>query len=164
MIRPLNEKDLDQFIRIRKDSLTAYSMSFGADPLKPIDKAQTFEDLKAKNEENFILGYFDGERLVGTLGFLRYSNPKTRHKGFIWGVFVYEEYWGNKIGSSLMKACIEQAKAIDGLEKIILGASHISDAAIALYLNFGFKEYGREHNAMVVEGKYIDEILYEKFL
>ena len=164
MIRPLNEKDLEQSIKIRRDSLTSYSMSFGADPKKPIDRAKTFEDLKAKNEENFILGFFDNGTLIGTLGFVRYSNPKTRHKAFIWGVFVYPEYWGKKIGSLLLEECISKAERIEGLEKIILGASHISDAAIALYRKFGFEVYGRERKAMIVEGEYIDEILYEKYL
>lgn len=164
MIRPLDEKDIDQFIKIRKDSLSIYPKSFGADPSISINRESTIQDLKSKTDENFILGYFDQSELVGIIGFLRYLNPKTCHKAFIWGVFVYDEYRDKRIGSQLMKACIDKAKNIEGLEKIILGSSHISDAAIKLYQKFGFEVYGREKNAMIVDGEYIDEILFEKFM
>jgi ribosomal protein S18 acetylase RimI-like enzyme len=164
MIRRLNEKDLDQFIKIRKDSLQLDAKSFGADPGRKIDTDKTVIDLKAKNDENFILGYFEQDQLVGILGFIRYENVKTKHKGFIWDVYVYEKFRGTKIGEQLLKSCIDHAQKLKGLEKILLGASHISDNALGLYSKMGFEIYGRETNAMIWEGEYIDEILMEKIL
>lgn len=164
MIRHLNEHDIDLFIKIRKDSLRLDPMSFGASPNSEIDRTKTIADLKAKNEENFILGYFDKDDLVGVLGFIRYRNEKTRHKGFIWGVFVYDKYRGRRIGSQLMETCIDQASKLPGIQKILLGVSHISDAAISLYERMGFNTYGREKNAMIWDGAYIDEVLMEKIL
>lgn len=164
MIRDLNEHDLDAFIRIRKDSLNREPMSFGADPNKEIDRSETLKRLKEKNEENFILGYYDQDQLAGMLGFIRYTNAKTKHKAFIWGVFVRKEYRGKQIGRQLMQTCIEKAYKIPGLQKILLGASHISDAAIGLYQEMGFKTYGTEQNAMIWKGEYIHEILMEKKL
>ena len=164
MIRTLNENDVDIFIKIRKDSLRMNPKSFGSSPNAEINREKTFEDLKAKNDENFILGYFDGAELVGSLGFIRYQNEKVRHKGFIWGVFVYDQYRGKKIGKMLMQNCIDRASKLPGLEKIMLSVSHVSSAALALYTNIGFEIYGRETNAMIWEGAYIDEISMEKIL
>ena len=164
MIRALNEKDVDAFIRLRKESIVTMPASFGADPDVEIDRETTEKDLKGKSEENFILGYFEGQTLVAMLGFIRYKNQKTRHKAFIWGVYVSEDYRGKKIGKQLMMACIERAKSISGLEKILLGVSHISDAAIGLYESMGFTTYGAERNAMLWQGEYIHEILMEKTL
>lgn len=164
MIRTLNQNDVDAFIEIRKLSLALESASFGASPHAPIDREKTLKDLRVKNEENFILGYFDQSKLVAILGFFRYKNEKTRHKGYIWGVFVHQEYRGQNIGRRLMEECINQVSALPGMQKILLGASHISEAALSLYSSLGFEQYGREINAMICDGMYIDEILMEKIL
>jgi len=164
MIRSLNEKDLDVFIKIRKDSLQLDPKSFGSSPNVKINREKTFNDLKAKNDENFILGYFVEDKLVGTLGFIRYENEKTRHKGFIWGVFVYDQFRGKKIGKLLMSECIDRASKLSGLHKLMLSVSHISAAAIALYSKMGFEVYGKEPKAMIWEGVFIDEILMQKIL
>lgn len=164
MIRPLDVTDVDSFIQIRSDSLRLDPKSFGASPTVQIDRNKTIQDFKAKNDENFILGYFEDDNLVGTLGFIRNQNEKTRHKGFIWGVYVYKEYRGKGIGGDLMRECIERVKLLPNFQKLILGVSHISDSALALYYKQGFEEYGREKNAMIWDGKFIDEILMEKVL
>ena len=160
MIRDLTEHDLDSFIRIREDSLKLDPMSFGASPFVKIDREETLQRLREKNESDFILGCFEDYQLVGITGFVRYKNVKTKHKAFIWGVFVYEAFRGKKIGETLMTMCISRARKL-GLEKLLLGASHTSDAAIDLYKKLGFEEYGREVNAMKWENKYIDEVLFE---
>ena len=135
-------------------------MSFGASPFVKINREETLQRLKEKNERDFILGYFVDTELVGITGFIQYKNIKTRHKAYIWGVFVYEAYRGRKIGESLLRICISRAQKL-GLEKVLLGASHTSDAAISMYKKVGFEEYGREVNAMKWENKYIDEVLFE---
>ncbi|MDF1698408.1 MAG: GNAT family N-acetyltransferase [Saprospiraceae bacterium] len=164
MIRTLGIDDVDQFIGLRTYSLINEPMSFGSDPHIKIDREKTIQDFQRKNEENFILGYFDQTTLIGFLGFIRYTNCKTRHKAFVWGVYVSENYRGNKIGNLLLESCINRAQQLEGLTKILLGASHISEAAIGMYKKFGFKEYGREKNAMIWEGKSIDEILMERYI
>lgn len=164
MIRSLNENDVDIFIKIRKDSLQLDPNSFGSSPNAEINREKTFKDLIAKNDENFILGYFEGDALVGILGFIRYGNEKTRHKGFIWGVFVYDQFRRKKIGKQLFEECIERVSKLPKLEKIILGVSHISAPALGLYKKMGFEVYGWEKKAMIWEGEYIDEILMEKVL
>ena len=164
MIRTLDENDLDAFIRIRRDSLQADPRLFGASPHAPIPREETRQRLSAHNEEYFILGYFENAELIGILGFVRYENEKKRHKGYIWGVFVYEIYRGKQIGSKLMQECIDRVTKLPGMESILLGASHVSKAALRLYTKMGFVEYGRERNAMIWEGESIDEILMEKIL
>lgn len=164
MIRYLNENDVDLFIKIREDSLRLDPKSFGAMPNVEIDREKTIQDLREKNDENFILGFFDQGELVGMLGFIRFQNMKTRHKGFIWGVFVYREYRGRQIGEQLLKECIARVSKLDGMHKILLSASHISAAALNLYQKLGFEIYGTEPNAMWWEGESIDEIFFQKVI
>lgn len=164
MIRALCDEDVDAFIKIRKDSLELDPMSFGANPFATIYRAKTIKDLKAKNHENFILGWFSDDVLVGTLGFIRNQNPKTRHKGFIWGVFVYEAYRGQGIGKQLLESALQKVARLDGLKKVTLGASDISKRALSLYRKMGFIEYGREDDAMLWDERPMAEILFHKYI
>ncbi len=158
MIRPLNDKDLDAFLSIRMDSLRLNPEAFGASFSEKPDRNKTRQDLKAKNEENFILGYFEEEALVGIVGFIRYARQKTRHKGFIWGMFVYPEQRGKGIGKALMQACMEKARRIVGLEKVNLSVIAVQQRALQLYRDLGFVEYGLEKGASKVIGRNYDEV------
>ena len=48
------------------------------------------------------------------------------------------------------------------MQKLLLGASHISEPALGTVSKDGIEVYGREINAMIWEGEYIDEVLMEK--
>ena len=95
--------------------------------------------------------------LLGTAGFVRETQPKSRHKGRIWGVYLRAEMRGKGIGRSMMKALLERAGKIDGLEQIVLSATTTQTAAIALYRSLGFTSFGCETKALKIGGRYIDE-------
>lgn len=164
MIKAINENQLDDFLKIRRDSLLLDPPAFGADPNPQMDREKTRRDLQAKNEENFILFYYQQQQVAGMLGLMRFTKVKVRHKAYIWGVFVYPQFRGQGIARQLMEEAIARARKIVGLEKINLGASHTSDAALALYEGLGFKAYGRERRAMKWEGEWIDEVLFDLLL
>lgn len=166
MIRPLNESDVEAFIKIRSDSLLFSPRSFGADPIPGIemDAKTTREDLKAKNESNFILGYFEEGKLMGMLGFIRHQRVKTKHRAFIWGVFVYPDHRGKGIGKALLEECLNRANQLEGLEKVSLSVTHVSAVAIGLYEHLGFQPYAREKDALMWKGEPLDEIFMEKRL
>lgn len=164
MIRPLTATDVHSFVEMRKHSLEREPFAFGADPDLPIDVDEARRSLLAKNDEDFILGYFDGDKLGGMLGLIRYTNTKRKHKAMIWGMYVDDEYRNAGIGRRLMETALAMAKEIDGLRKITLTASSNAIPANRLYTRFGFTEFGREKDAMSWDGNSIDEIHYELFL
>jgi len=164
MITQLTSAQLDLFIRIRQDSLQRYPLAFGADPATKLDRTTTERDLAAKDESNFILGYWEKERLVGIIGFIRETRRKKQHKGWIWGMFVYPEYQGKGIGKALLTACLERAAQLDGLEKVLLSVTSTAAAALSLYQALGFEAYGTERRAMIWRGQAVDEIFMEKII
>ncbi|MEM1321952.1 MAG: GNAT family protein [Bacteroidota bacterium] len=164
MLRILNHKDLDQFLQIRQDSLRFNPEAFGASATEKIDREQTRQNLKNNSEENFIFGYFEEQQLLGIAGFIRHQRAKARHKGFIWGVFVYPEQRGKGIGRALMLACLEKAQQIVGLEKINLSVMAVQRRALRLYQQLGFEIYGVEKGSRKVIGRYYDEVLMAKQL
>ena len=58
------------------------------------------------------------------------------------GMLVVREWRGRGVGSALLAAAIEKARA-DGLHKLALDVFPHNEAAIALYRKFGFVEEGR---------------------
>jgi RimJ/RimL family protein N-acetyltransferase len=54
---------------------------------------------------------------------------------------------------------LKYAFDIDGLEQILIGATANNAAALGLYKNLGFKEYGREPRCLKFEGESYDEVL-----
>ena len=168
MIRPLTAADVDQFIQIRRESFLRAPLSFAQDPNMVIDRDDTIRDLNAKHAEDFIIGYFihsseseattEPDLLVGILGLFRYTSEKRSHRSFMWGVYVKDEMQGRGIARQLVKKCIQRARAIDGLERIVLTASHHAEPAINLYRSEGFTEFGREPGAAQTDGIPMDEV------
>ena len=83
-----------------------------------------------------IVAVADGE-LVGSL----HLQP-TRHGFAELAMAVAREWRGRGVGSSLVAAAIERARA-DGLHKLSLEVFPHNEAGVALYRRFGFVEEGR---------------------
>lgn len=156
MIRPLNENDLDSFMRIRLNSLKNHPEAFGSAFEDGMDTEKTRRDLAAKGEQNFILGFFEDTKLVGMVGFIRRTNRKEVHKGIIWGVYIEPSYTGQGIGRRLMEACLEKATHLPGLEFVFLGVSRTAKAAHNLYQSLGFELWGVEPEALRLGEKSVD--------
>lgn len=158
MIRTLTPDDLDAFIEIRMMGLKTHPEAFGAAFEEGIDREKTLSNFHAKNDEDFILGYFSDQVLVGLVGFIRMSRIKKRHKGFIWGMYVRPAYQGKGIGRALMEFCIQKASLIDGLQTINISVTAGMESAESLYQSLGFQTYAIEKDAMLINGVGYDEI------
>lgn len=159
MIRALVPSDIDAFIALRMEGLEKYPEAFGAAAEEGIDYTRTLRNLEEKNEEDFILGYFDGTALIGIVGFLRMPRVKQRHKGWVWGMYVCESHQGRGIGRALMRECIRRAFAREGLQKITLSVTGTLTGARRLYESLGFHTFGVEKNSLRVNGVGYDEIM-----
>ena len=115
------------------------------------------------NDEKFLLVAFIEDELVGSLFFERKTKVKQKHRSSL-GMVVKKDFWGRKIGSSLMKRVLELAQSMDDLEKIELGVYSDNERAVALYKKYGFVEEGRIKKAFFVNGEYHDELIMGLFL
>ncbi len=158
MIKVLTEKNTDAFIQLRMLGLKESPRAFGASFEEGIDRNRTFQNLKNRTNENFILGYFKEEDLVGIVGFVREQKLKKKHKSFIWGMYVKPNFRGKGIAKKLMPETIGRAKKIEGLSKIILSVTQPQENALKFYENLGFVKYSIEKDAIRVDGQKINEI------
>lgn len=164
MIRALTVNDLDEFIRVRLQSLKLNPEAFSASYEDGLDPERTKADLAEKDEENFTLGCFDGLKLVGMVTFIRAKRRKLKHKGSIFGMFIDPACRGQGLGRQLMEACIAKVGLIKGVEVIQISVSNKAKAAQQLYTQLGFQVWGREPKSMKVGEEYLDEIFMYKEL
>jgi ribosomal protein S18 acetylase RimI-like enzyme len=107
---------------------------------------------------NFVVGMFEDAKLIATAGFYRYAHLKEQHKVHIWGVYVRPESRGMGVARALMQEIIRRARAMEGLEQILLVASaHLP--AKKLYEALGFASYGIEPRSLKIGTEYVDDVL-----
>jgi len=157
-IRTLEPADLELFysfrLRALRESPEAFGSTFAEESIMPAEARRSHFHC---TDENFVLGAFGGDgRLIGVAGFYRAGQLKLRHKGFVWGMYVSPESRGRGAGGALLRAVVERAKSLRGLEQICLDVVTVNEAARSLYLSQGFQVYALEREAMKQDGEYYD--------
>jgi GNAT superfamily N-acetyltransferase len=158
-IRLLTADDAGEWRRLRLESLENDPEAFSSSAEDP--QSLSVEDVRKRfgsdREGFFIVGAFDDGRLVGMAGFYRERGAKSRHKARVWGVYVAPGWRGHGLGRNLMRALLEHAAGIDGVEQLLISVTATQRAAGSLYRSLGFEPFGREPRALKVGERFIDE-------
>lgn len=103
--------------------------------------------------EQQIVGYATVEESIWEL---------SRHAGEL-GIAVLPQFRGVGVGSALLGSVLRVASE-KGFKKVNLSVFNTNKNAMNLYKRFGFKKVGEKKKQFYLQGKYIDEIIMEKFL
>jgi RimJ/RimL family protein N-acetyltransferase len=107
--------------------------------------------------ESPIFGAFKDGVLVGTCGLKREGQTKRRHTAMLWGVFVAPEARGLGVCRRLLEVAIAHARTLPGLLQLQLTVLTTNAAAIHLYEQHGFTEFGRERRSLRLGDEDFDE-------
>jgi len=97
-------------------------------------------------------GAFLHGTLAGIVGLERETRAKNRHKATVVGLFVAPEAAGHGLGHALLQALLAQARA-EGLQLLVLTVTEGNDTAVRLYRRCGFRAFGTEPRAILVDGR-----------
>lgn len=158
-IRALTEQDAEALWNLRMLALQSDPWSFVESPeeMQQMPMSEFAARLGKNIEENFIFAAFEGQTPVGMVGFYRELSLKRRHKGWIWGVFVAPVARGRGVAKKLMQATIERARALPGLDMVLLTMPAEQPAPRRLYESLGFRSFGVEPKGLKIGNEAKDE-------
>ena len=159
-IRLLTQQDAAAFRALRLTALEECPRAFTAD--YETNSRQPLSQFAAQIRslpDNFIVGAFDGDTLVGMAGFYRSEGTKLRHKGNLWGMYVAAGFRGGGTGRKILREAVARARTLDGIVQLHLAVIAGNERARRLYLDADFEIVGREPRAILVDGQYYDDEL-----
>lgn len=160
-IRRLIASDAAEFQRLRlialRDCPTAFSATYEQECDMPLSLIQA--RLAEGSGRDFFgawethgNGDGDGAELAGMVGVSRPAEPKLRHKALIFGMYIAASQRGKGMGRALLEHALTFARGLNGLHQISLTATADNAAAIGLYEAAGFRQFGLEPRAIMVDG------------
>lgn len=160
-IRALDAGDAYDFNNLRlralKEHPDAFLSSYEEEHTRSLETIAGRLRRGASSPDEFILGAYRLGELIGMVGLFRERREKARHKATIWGVYVPSEWQGRGVGRALLTEAIRLAWMIPGLERLSISFVAGNERAGNLYASLGFKSYGVEPSALLLDGKYLDE-------
>src|SRR5471030_332200 len=157
LIRQATKNDANKIIEcINKISSESDFLTFGnGEFVISIEQEEKFlEDISRQNNAIFIVVEIDFT-IVGTLSFSGGGRPRISHIGET-GISILKEYWGNGIGTELIKYLIEWCKQSGVIRKINLEVRDDNFSAIHIYKKLGFTEEGVITRSMKINGIFYD--------
>lgn len=160
VMKQLHVSDAAVFWQLRLRALKEEPDSFGGSYEESVQMplAEVEKRLSGDNDA-FVLGAYLEDKLVGTVGMFREQGIKARHKGVIWGMYVAPEARGRHIARALLCTAIQRARAVPGLDFLLLSVVTTKKNAHRLYQSLGFVDYGRQPAALKVDGIHLDEFM-----
>jgi ribosomal protein S18 acetylase RimI-like enzyme len=157
-VRRVAAQEAEALWKLRHEALEREPLSFSesVDEFRRMTVDEYREQLCTR-EDNYVVGAFDGVDLVAMAGFYRESREKRCHKGHIWGVYVSAEHRGKGVARTVLTKLLDSARALPGLERVLLTVTAPYQQARQLYMSLGFRSFGVEPKALRVNGRYIDE-------
>jgi RimJ/RimL family protein N-acetyltransferase len=169
VIRTLGSGDFAQYRALRLRGLAEHPAAFTSSA----EEEATAEgdariarrlDPAPQAPHDAVLGAFEGDTLVGAVGLAVDMRAKVRHRGHVIGMYVVAERAGRGVGRALIEAQIERARAIPGLDSLVLTVTAGNDGAQRLYERAGFAVVGRDPGAVRIAGVAHDKLLMHRRL
>jgi ribosomal protein S18 acetylase RimI-like enzyme len=154
-IRILKQEDWKIWKSFRLEALKNSPENFGSSYEEELNWSDSdFQNALTKSD---IFGAFIDNSPASCAGFYSLNSVKTKHRGFIWGMYTRPEYRGQGIASALIQTIINYANS--RVTQLHLTCVTNNLGAVTFYKKHGFKVYGTEPNALKIGDKFFDEYL-----
>lgn len=164
VIKQASAENWRKYKEIRLDALQKNPESFGRAFEEEKDRSENEWKIKLKDKNRVTLLVFKGKTVIGVLGILFESSPKTAHLAHIISVYLKKEYRGQGISTQLMNEALNVIKARKKTKKVKLNVTTNQMPAVNLYKKFGFRIIGEMKEEMNVGGTYYNSYAMELLL
>ena len=157
-IRRLTPLDAAAFQALRLAGLRDEPSAFGSSYEE--ERSESLADVERRLlplADRGVFGAFEREQLVGVVALGREGMNKLAHKAFVWGLYVVPPSRGKGLGRGLLAQALALAQSVAGLRQVNLCVNSGNVGALRLYESLGFKAFGHEPGAMLIDGELHDE-------
>lgn len=163
MIRLATQLDADQILFVMNDAENSGFMlaNRGERKLKPESIKKIINNVNNASKSGFFVAEEEGT-LLGYIIVRGESMERIIHRGSI-VIGVHSNNRGKGVGTALFEHVFKWAKQKE-LHRLELTVIESNEQAKALYKKMGFEIEGIRKDALMIEGKYVDEIYMGKIL
>lgn len=156
-LSPRNSEDIEKFTEWLNDFQVTDYTGRSANILTLEEEKEYLTNSKEKYVTVIVTK--DEDKMIGTVGIEKVDF--ISRTGTL-GIFIGEKNYRNKgYGTEAIKLIIEFAFQYLNLNNIMLEVMSYNERAIKCYEKCGFKEFGRRHQSVYMNGKYYDKIYME---
>jgi RimJ/RimL family protein N-acetyltransferase len=158
-VRQLTSSDAQKYWALRLEALKQSPEAFSSSYEEAVRRENPIDQVirNFQEEGNYTFGAFENNELIGMVTLLQEKSIKLKHRANIFAMYVTPAKQGLGVGKSLLTRAIDQAKQIHSIEKVNLTVVASNEKAKNLYAALGFKTFGVEEKALIVNGVYYDE-------
>jgi ribosomal protein S18 acetylase RimI-like enzyme len=158
-IRQLTADDIEDYWLLRRRALRENPEAFAISYEEALNHSleSLMQRFQAMNDhDNYVVGAFFEDTLVGMVHISRINIIKMRHKATMSEMYVVPEARGRRLGYELMKYAINLTHQLGDIEQLQLSLATTNARARYLYHSLGFKVYGLERHGLKVGSTYLD--------
>lgn len=150
----------EEYRNLRMEALLTDPEAFGSDYVEELKLGKDVWENRIGN----VIFAFSGQKPVGMIGHILIKRNKQAHIADIVGFYVKSEYRGMGIGKGLIGGTIRIISENRHIRKIKLFVNSTQAEAVSLYHKFGFEVVGTLKDEILVNGRFLDQIIMEKFI
>jgi len=163
LLRPLKRSDITNFLKWFNDPEVTQYLAFYL-PMTEMAEEKWIENaasrVQAGTDVYLVIETIeeDSSKPIGTIG-LNSINPKDHSATF--GIAIGEkDYWGNGYGTEATQIFLDYGFQQLNLHRISSEAFAFNERSIRLHKKVGFKEEGRQREAIFKNGNFHDHVMF----
>ena len=153
----VSEEEVEKYSEWMNDfQVTDYTDRSGQIYTTQMEKDYLENSAKSSDHRNFNIVGLEDDRLVGTVGLTRFD---WINRSAVLGIFIGEaDYRNNGYGAESIRLILEYGFKYLNLHSIRLSLIGANERAHKCYLKCGFKDTGKNREAVYINGKYYDKL------
>jgi RimJ/RimL family protein N-acetyltransferase len=162
LLRPVRRSDLQYFLRWYNDQEVTQYLSMYL-PMTEMAEEKWIEDLgtiRARTDAPFVIEAVEADDVkpIGSTG-LTGINAKDHNASF--GIAIGDkDYWSKGYGTEAARLLVNYGFDQLNLHRVNSSAVSFNERSIRMHLKVGFKEEGRQREAIFKNGRYHDHVIF----